>query len=65
MAELQGEITISKNEYFKLRCADEKLSMLEGGGVDNWDWYGDSLNPEGEKSYSDLEEEIEAEIKAH
>lgn len=63
--ELSGEITISKKEYFDLRCAEERLSMLEAGGVDNWDWYGESLNPEGEKSYSDIKDEIFEKIKSY
>lgn len=55
-------VTISKQEYANLKKSQVKLQMLEGGGVDNWDWYGDSLNPDGEPSYSDLCDEIDAEI---
>jgi hypothetical protein len=36
-------ITISKDEYFNLKAAELELSMLEAGGVDNWDWYSESL----------------------
>ena len=36
-------ITISKKEYFDLRLASAKLLLLECGGVDNWEWYGESL----------------------
>ncbi|MEW4567402.1 hypothetical protein AB1L88_05990 [Tautonia sp. JC769] len=54
---------ITKEEYYRrLKCAELKLDMLEAGGVDNWDWYGDSLNPDGEQSYSDLRDELKAEI---
>jgi hypothetical protein len=53
---------ISKEEYYRLKCAELKLGMLEVGGVDNWDWYGESLNPDGEKSFSDLCDELKAEI---
>lgn len=35
--------TISKKEYEDLLDRDRKLSALEAGGVDNWEWYGDSL----------------------
>jgi hypothetical protein len=46
-------ITISKKEYLRLRKAEEELTRLENGGVDNWEWYGESLNPKGD---IDLEE---------
>jgi hypothetical protein len=29
-----------------LKC-EEKILRLNCGGVDNWQWYGESLNPEG------------------
>lgn len=35
--------TISKEEYEDLLDRDRKLSALEAGGVDNWEWYSDSL----------------------
>ena len=34
---------ISKEEYEDLLDRDRKLSALEAGGVDNWEWYSDSL----------------------
>lgn len=36
-------ITITKEEYDRLQDRDFKLSCLEGGGVDNWEWYDESL----------------------
>jgi len=57
-------ITITKDEYARLRKAEIKLDMLEAGGVDNWDGYGESLYPEGEKSYRDLCKEIDEEQPA-
>ncbi len=36
-------VTITKLEYEDLLDAEAKLSALEAGGVDNWEWYGDSL----------------------
>jgi hypothetical protein len=54
---MEGNVTITKDAYLRLRKAEIKLNMLKRGGVDNWEWYGESLNPEGEMSY---EEEIEA-----
>ena len=34
---------ISKEEYDELLDRDRKLTALENGGVDNWEWYGESL----------------------
>jgi hypothetical protein len=53
---------ITKEEYYHLKCAELKLDMLEAGGVDNWDWYGESLNPGGGRSFSDLCDELKTEI---
>lgn len=53
---------ITKEEYYRLRCAEMKLSMLEVAGVDNWVAYGDALNPDGEESYSECKANIKAEI---
>ena len=47
-------VTISKEEYDKLVDRDFKLSCLESGGVDNWEWYSDSLQDYG---YFDEDEE--------
>jgi len=37
-------IKITKEEYLRMSIAEEQLSRLEAGGVDNWNWYGESLN---------------------
>ena len=34
---------ISKEEYDELLDRDRKLTALENGGVDNWEWYDESL----------------------
>ena len=39
----QEVITISKSEYLRLQKVDEILEALYAGGVDNWEWYGASL----------------------
>ena len=36
-------ITISVVEYTQLLDAQNKLSALKSGGVDNWEWYSESL----------------------
>lgn len=34
---------VTKEEYDKLLHRNEVLTALENGGVDNWEWYGESL----------------------
>lgn len=36
-------VTLSKAEYDELIQRSEILAALEQGGVDNWEWYGQSL----------------------
>ena len=60
---MEGTITISKQEYFNLKSCELCLSLLEAGGVDNWEWYGESLNPDGELSYFEKIEELKKEIE--
>lgn len=35
---------ISKEELVELLYSNFKLMALESGGVDNWDWYSESIN---------------------
>lgn len=32
-----------QKEFYELYEASEKLEALEQGGVDNWEWYSESL----------------------
>jgi hypothetical protein len=50
-------ITISKKEYLRLQMDALTLNALERGGVDNWEWYGESLDDEYSENYEKLEEE--------
>ena len=36
-------VNISQKELDELRDSQHKLNCLEQGGVDNWEWYGESL----------------------
>ena len=38
-----GNTKISMHEYNELEKRDAKLKALEAGGVDNWEWYDESL----------------------
>ena len=47
-------IIIPKNEFASLLRDSDKLSRLECGGVDNWDWYDESLN--NDPSYEKIQD---------
>ena len=53
-------IVISKKEYEILIDSQMKLQALENGGVDNWEWYSDSL-----EEYNNAKERKEIEKKWH
>jgi hypothetical protein len=56
--EIEAEtITISLKEYNSLKDDSFKLSCLEAGGVDNWEWYHESLQENG--YYTEEEDEDE------
>lgn len=38
-----SNVTLTKTEYEKMQRELSKLHALEAGGVDNWEWYGESL----------------------
>lgn len=61
MAEIHGEesggiskmlppgeyVTITKEEYDRLIARDKILTALEWGGVEDWEWYEQSLENAG------------------
>ena len=47
--------SITLERLAKLLKAELRLSALKSGGVDAWDWYGDSLNNAG---LNDFEERL-------
>ncbi|WWT40920.1 hypothetical protein [Klebsiella phage 175007] len=42
-----SNVTISEARLKYLESRDEILSALEAGGVDNWEWYSESLQEAG------------------
>ncbi len=44
---IEEMITITKKEYDALQRASAELSALHAGGVDNWEWYHESLQDAG------------------
>ena len=55
-------IEITKKEFFNLKLAWYKLKFLEMGGVDNWEWYTDSLYPDHDRSIEDIEQKIREDL---
>lgn len=47
MNKLTETVTISKKEYEGLLRSEAELAALEAGGVDNWEWYHESLKDAG------------------
>lgn len=52
-------ITIKVEKLRDLLKGEQELRMLTNGGVDNWDWFGESLNPDGEESYYDFADRVD------
>ena len=50
-------VTISKAEYEALKRDSMILAALEAGGVDNWEWYSESLRDAGLLGDDDESEE--------
>lgn len=40
---VDSEVKINYSDYEELLDRNEKLTALENGGVDNWEWYSESL----------------------
>jgi len=58
--EIDKKIEITISEYKKLLKQAARLNLLDNGGVDNWEWYSESLYPDNDdKTYDDLCEEID------
>jgi hypothetical protein len=59
-------ITITLEEYRNLRYNEAELRMLDAGGVDNWEWYSESLYPSEHYSNGEnidtIKEEIDKEL---
>ena len=49
-------IIIPKNEFASLLRDSDKLRRLEYGGVDNWEWYSESLNDDEDPSYEEFQD---------
>ena len=61
---MKDNITITKKVFLQLQINSEILNRLESGGVDNWEWYEESLNPENKLDMDKFEENEEIRITA-
>lgn len=41
---MMGSVSVDKKRLEDLERASRKLAALEAGGVDNWEWYSESLS---------------------
>lgn len=49
-------IIIPKNEFASLLRDSDKLRRLEYGGVDNWEWYSESLYSDEDSFYEEIQD---------
>ena len=57
-------IEITPERLAELLKAENTLYLLKNGGVDDWDWYADSLTPEDGESSDDYDARVDAAVKA-
>ena len=50
---MTDKVTISASEYKKMQRDLAKLNALEAGGVDNWEWYSESLTEWHKENHKD------------
>lgn len=56
-------IQVAESRLAELLREEWKLQALEAGGVDNWEWYDESLfHPDGGKTLNDIEDMSDEEI---
>ncbi len=59
------KIEIPLDEYRTLLYAQAELMLLESGGVDNWDWYSESLYNKSGEDLDDLKKQIDDGLKQY
>ena len=55
----EGTVRISKERFEELCDAEAELNALHNGGVDNWEWYSESLQNAGLLDDEDEDDEEE------
>ena len=49
-------IIIPKNEFASLLRDSDKLRRLEYGGIENWEWYSESLYSDEDSFYEEIQD---------
>lgn len=57
------DIKISAERYLSLLTSEEILCRLNNGGVDNWEWYGESLYGEDCQDLDEWEQKTKQSIE--
>lgn len=57
-----NKVEISKERLAELIREKQRLTLLENGGVDNWEWYWDSINPDDGITYNDIQNMSDDEV---
>jgi hypothetical protein len=52
-----GTTTVNIKKLNKLILDSKILKLLEWGGVNNWEWYSESLHPEYDNNFIEVEGE--------
>lgn len=55
-------VLIDEVEYLHLKVAEQTLLMLQAGGVDNWNWYYESLFPKGQETIEEYGRKLAKEL---
>lgn len=58
----ESYVKIEKNELEELLKAWHLMNALDHGGVDNWEWYGDSIH-DYEEEFGDIGAIVENQMK--
>jgi hypothetical protein len=53
---MEKYVKVPLRKYTQLQTDSNTLNALEQGGVDNWDWYGESIS-QWEEEYGPIEYE--------
>lgn len=57
---------ISETRLRDLIRAEEEICALNSGGVDNWEWYCDSIQDYlRENNYEDMDDAVEKELESY
>ena len=56
---MEGNITVTKDHYLRLKICELELQLLNAAGVDNWEGYG-----EGFENFEEDKERLRKNVEA-